>query len=464
MHALNFEPFERRLDLFALMPRHDDDGLHARGQRLLGGDAHQRTAADLREQLVRPAHAGRAAGREDDRRDAPSIALHRLIARLRPRHDLHEQPADAHAGDVGARHRQSGKEPHQHPIEAVFLRRARATRRSDHGLAAHGADQHQVAGIDRHAEVLDPPADRFHRGGNHVAPVGNRRRAEHHNKLRASVENLVQRLRQRSLIVRHAALGDDARSGRSQPLLGDFQSLVNDLGRKPRQHRGDHTDLFDLVRRDTDEGRLGNRHCRVARSVADRKRDDLDRRDHLAGHHRLERRQGGKRDGLIDLVKSINAVLVDDQHAGAFREQIGPSGESAVDLHALPRHCCCNRSRSFVFRHVTALEFRDHDLQNTGRFQRLDLGWADQRALLEHQRVLANGVHRGRTQRLVRRDRAEFHAASVCRNCAVISPMIATAISAGEIAPISSPIGEWMRPISLSENPRSSLRRVTRRA
>ncbi len=46
----------------------------------------------------------------------------------------------------------------------------------------------------------------------------------------------------------------------------------------------------------------------------------------------------------------------------------------------------------------------------------------------------------------------------------VISPMIATAISAGDTAPMSSPIGEWMRPMSLSVKPRSAFSRSTRRA
>ena len=51
----------------------DDHRLRLRGQRLLGGDPHQRLAADLGEQLVRPAHAGRAAGGEDDRGDAAVV-------------------------------------------------------------------------------------------------------------------------------------------------------------------------------------------------------------------------------------------------------------------------------------------------------------------------------------------------------------------------------------------------------
>ena len=58
----------RASTLVALMAGDDDHRPGARGERLLGGDAHQRPAADLGQQLVRPAHAGRAAGGEDDAR------------------------------------------------------------------------------------------------------------------------------------------------------------------------------------------------------------------------------------------------------------------------------------------------------------------------------------------------------------------------------------------------------------
>ena len=79
------------------MAGHHDHRLGARRQRLLGGDAHQRLAADLGQQLVRPAHAGGAAGGEHDGGDAVLVGGDRLVARLRPRDDLHQQAADAHA-------------------------------------------------------------------------------------------------------------------------------------------------------------------------------------------------------------------------------------------------------------------------------------------------------------------------------------------------------------------------------
>ena len=120
--------------------------------------------------------------------------MQRLVARLRPGDDLHEQAADAHAGDVLARHRQPGEEPHQHPVEAVLLRAAGAAGRAEHRVSGRRADHQQIAGIDRHAEMLDAAADRFERRGNHVAPVGDGRSAEDDGHLGARLEHFFERL------------------------------------------------------------------------------------------------------------------------------------------------------------------------------------------------------------------------------------------------------------------------------
>src|SRR5262249_38744548 len=86
-------------------------------------------------------------------------------------------------------------------------------------------------------------------------------------------------------------------------------------------------------------------------------------------------------------------------------------------------------------------------------------------ALLEHQPVLADRVHGDATLRVTRRDGAKPHRlpSGVRRSAAVISPMMATAISAGETAPIGSPIGAWMRASPASLAP-CDLSRSRRRA
>ena len=58
--------------------------------------------------------------------------------------------------------------------------------------------QQQIAGIDRHAEMLDPPADRLDRGRDHVAPVGDGGSAEHDDELGALAQHLFERLRERA--------------------------------------------------------------------------------------------------------------------------------------------------------------------------------------------------------------------------------------------------------------------------
>ncbi len=257
--------------------------------------------------------------------------------------------------------------------------------------------------------MLDAAADGFDRGRDHVAPVGDGGRAEHHDELRALFQHLIDRLGHRPLLMRHAALGNDAGAGRRQARLGHPQCLLDHLGGKTGQQGRDHADLLDPVGRDANERLVGGRKRGLERSLARRERDDLHRRDHLAFDQRLERRQGRERDRLVDAVEPVDGVLLHHQHAGRFREQVGAAGEGAIDMHALPRHGLGDLSRGLVLGHVARFEPRHHDVLDAGRLQRRNLRGPDQRALLEHERALADGVDRGGAVGLPRRDRAELH-------------------------------------------------------
>src|ERR1700682_1761646 len=83
------------------------------------------------------------------------------------------------------------------------------------------------------------------------------------------------------------------------------------------------------------------------------------------------------------------------------------------------------------------------DCLRPGAGQRLDFSGADRGALLEHQRSLTQGVNGDAADRVRRTGGAAFYAAASfgSRSCAVISAMIATAISDGDTAPIGRPIG-----------------------
>ena len=78
-------------------------------------------------------------------------------------------------------------------------------------------------------------------------------------------------------------------------------------------------------------------------------------------------------------------------------------------------------------------------------------------------------MHRNAAFRLADRDGAELHdtssrsAFAPSRSRAVISPMMATAISGGDTAAMSSPIGAWMRASAASVMP-CALSRSSRRA
>ena len=250
----------------------------------------------------------------------------RLGARLRPRHDFHQQAADAHAGDVLARHRQAGEQPHQHPVEAVFLRRARAARRAEHRLARAPAPiSIRLPGSTGMPKCsISPPT------ASTAAGMTSRRSAM------AEAPNTIDQLGARlaaprrspcasaRLLVRHAALGDDRGAGRRQPLLGDLQRLLDHLGRKARQQRRDDADLADLVGRDADERLALRRRQRRLSRAASATANGMIFTVAIISPATTGLKAGSVANVIASsmrLSRSIG-VLVDHQHAGALGEQI----------------------------------------------------------------------------------------------------------------------------------------------
>ncbi len=198
-----------------------------------------------------------------------------------------------------------------------------------------------------------------------------------------------------------------------EPLGGDFQGFLDDLRRQARQDRGHNADFADAIGRHPQQRRVHAGKRRIARVLGDRERDDFHGRDHLAGDHRLVGRQRRERDRLVDAVESVDGVLVDDEHARNLREQIGAAGKGAVDMHALARDLFGDLGGRHVFGHVARFEAGHDDVLDTGCFERGDLGGADQRAFLQHQPALADRMHGGGAERVLGRDRAEFHDATL---------------------------------------------------
>ena len=243
--------------------------------------------------------------------------LHRLVARLRPGDDLHQQAADAHAGDVLARHRQAGEQAASAPS------RSRSPSGCARSRARRAPDVRQPMPINSRlpGSTGMPKCSIWPPIASSAAGMTSRRSAiaEAPNTMTSSAPCLSTSPSARAsaaLFVRHAPLGDDRGVGRRKPLGGDLQRLVDHLRRKAGQERRDDADLADPIGRDAHQ-RLRRRGERlVARRRRHRERNDLHRCDHLAGDDRLVGRQRRHGDRLVDAVEAVDRILVDDQHAG----------------------------------------------------------------------------------------------------------------------------------------------------
>ena len=240
-------------------------------------------------------------------------------------------------------------------------------------------------------------ADRLDRGRDHVAPVGDGGGAEHHHQLgaRASAPRRPPwRPRACSCGTRRSAtIAAPAGASRSSVTRSVFSTT---LVASPGSKRRNHADLLDLVGRDADE-RLAARPRAPRRAPPRSTANGMIFTVAIISPSTTGLKAGKRRerDRLVDPVEPVDRVLVDHQHAGLFGEQVGAAGEGAVDMHALPRHRLGDLGRGLVLGHVARLEPRHHDVLDAGRLQRRNLGGPDQRALLQHQRALADGVDGG---------------------------------------------------------------------
>ena len=220
-----------------------------------------------RQQLVGAAHAGGASGGEDDRGDTP-CACDRLVARLRPGDDLHQQPADAHAGDVLARRPECRRAGASAPNRSRYpsgCARSPARRARD-GRDARPSSSRLPGSTGMPKCSIAPPTVSIALG------ITSRRSAMAEapktiDQLGACLQHRLERLRQRGFLMRHAALGDDFRAGGRQPLPRHLDGLVDDLLRQSRQHGRDHADLAQLIGRDPDR--------RLAFAAAERLRREV---------------------------------------------------------------------------------------------------------------------------------------------------------------------------------------------
>ncbi len=292
---------------------------------------------------------------------------------------------------------------------------------------------------------VDPSACAFDRGRNHVAAVRDRRRAKHEHEFGARIELRANGLRQLLCIVTDAFLGDNRSACGREPLARDLKRFLDHFLGQTGKPRRDHADFPHAIGCYPHETAccLRGGECGCVRSTTDRKGNDLRRCDHLAFRDRTEGRKRRKGNSLVDQVQVADRFSVDHENASCFREQVGASGEGFVGAHVCSLGGIRKRLCRLVFADVARFEFGNNNVCDPGRAQRCDLGVSYGRAFSEYELVLADRMHGNTTARLLQRERTELHFpySSPSRNRAVISARIETAISAGDTAPMSRPIG-----------------------
>ena len=132
-----------------------------------------------------------------------------------------KQAADAHAADVGAgRSARRRCRRCKHPVEAVLLRRARAARRADDRLvSASSPSSSRLPGSTGMPKCSISPARRLDRSRDDVAPVGDRRGAEHDRAESAAGASRSSAVGERAGLMRRASRRrrPARRSGRAAP-------------------------------------------------------------------------------------------------------------------------------------------------------------------------------------------------------------------------------------------------------
>ena len=201
----------------------------------------------------------------------------------------------------------------------------------------------------------------------------------------------------RRTLVRHAPLGDDRGAGRREPLGGDLRASSRSPSARARAatSRPRRPCGCDRARR-ASAAALHAGQRRIARRFGDRERDDLHGRDHLAGDHRLEGRQRRERDRLVDAIERVDRRpcrrparrrVCANRLARPVKARStctpSPATASAISAAATSSETSPGSSRATT---ISLMPAASSAATSAG---------ADQRALLEHQAALADGMHRG---------------------------------------------------------------------
>ena len=169
--------------------------------------------------------------------------------------------------------------------------------------------------------------------------------------------------------------------------------------------------------------------------------DDFQGGDHIAILDKLVVLDAGQRDTLIDAIELFQPLTVEPDKAPPDSVDVDAAGRGGG--HAQPvRHQCRGQpvSRAVLIK-VPGLKPRHRDRRDAGRHQPRDVGLPQPGALADAAIAKIDAVGKDSPRAILRCRRSELHVEMPFRSTAIISARIETAISAGVLAPISSPTG-----------------------
>ena len=201
-------------------------------------------------------------------------------------------------------------------------------------------------------------------------------------------------------------------------------------------------------RRHRERRRARVHQCLFEKGARIREGDDLHCRRHLARENALERRESRYGDAFVDSVDAVNRRRINDQDAASFGDEVAAAGEGVVDANVRAGEAARDGERRLILRSIVDLDFGDDDFDDACRVQRGDMIGADAFALFHVKARPADRMGQQRALGFCDRNRTESHAArperaarEPRRSESMTSASMATAISAGLVAPMSKPIG-----------------------
>ena len=252
----------------------------------------------------------------------------------------------------------TGKNPVQHPVDAIQRRAAGAAGQDDGGAVADPAEADQVAGIDRHAEMRDLAPCRDDGGGRDVQPVGHRRGAGDEDEFRPRRHQFADGLGDGRGLMRALQRREQNTAARGDAGAGHLDGLRDHRGFELRQGGEDqpHRERPERCEGDGGVGAGEQGFGRVHGGGGDREGNDFQRGDEIARRHHRMIRQGRQRQGFVDHVEGVEFCLVQPQQAGMIRDQIDPAMEILRAAQERAEQQTAKMAGGFALRHVAGLQ------------------------------------------------------------------------------------------------------------